>query len=122
MPAVAVIGASTDRSKFGNKAVRAYAAQGWTVYPVHPKEAAIEGIPAFASIRDVPGPVDRVALYVGPQIGVALLDDIKAKGAMELFVNPGAESDELMRKADALGLNPILGCALSAIGVRSTSL
>ena len=61
---VAVIGASSDRTKFGNKAVRAYLKHGWTVYPIHPKEKTIEGVAAFASIRDVPPGVQRIALYV----------------------------------------------------------
>ena len=54
MKSVAVIGASADRSKFGNKAVRAYLTRGFTVYPVNPKETTIEGLPAFASIDAVP--------------------------------------------------------------------
>jgi len=54
MKSVAIIGASADQSKFGNKAVRAFQQQGYEVYPVNPKATEIEGLPAFASIRDVP--------------------------------------------------------------------
>ncbi len=54
MQTAAVIGASNDRRKFGNKAVRAFARQGYDVYPVNPKETEIEGRPAFKSIRDLP--------------------------------------------------------------------
>ena len=49
MPAVAVIGASNDRAKYGNRAVRAYKRQGWTVYPVNPGLATVEGLPSFAT-------------------------------------------------------------------------
>ena len=42
---IAIIGASADRAKFGNKAVRAFLQQGYTVYPVNPKETRIEGLP-----------------------------------------------------------------------------
>jgi acyl-CoA synthetase (NDP forming) len=60
MPSVAVIGASADRRKYGNKAVRAYLRQGWTVYPVNSHEPTIEGLPAYRSMRDLPAAPDRV--------------------------------------------------------------
>ena len=47
MPTVAILGASADRSKFGNKAVRAFLARGYTVYPVNPKGGEIEGLAAY---------------------------------------------------------------------------
>lgn len=118
MPTVAVIGASNQRNKYGNKAVRAYQRQGWTVYPVNPTESTVEGLPAFATVEAIPGPVDRAALYVPPQVGVALLEGVARKGIRELFVNPGAESDELLATADRLGLEAIQACAIVDIGER----
>ena len=119
MPSVAVIGASSARHKFGNKAVRAYLRQGWTVYPVNPNETTVEGLPAFPSLAALPGPVDRVSLYVPPAVGVALLDEIHDRQpAAELWVNPGAESDELLEKAERLGLTPIQACSIVDIGER----
>src|SRR5687767_2294292 len=107
MPSVAIVGASSARHKFGNKAVRAYLRQGWTVYPVNPSEQTIEGLRVYPSLDAIPGAVDRVSIYVPASIGVTLLEAIKAKGPSEFFVNPGAESDELISRAEALGLNPI---------------
>jgi predicted CoA-binding protein len=118
MPTVAVIGASRERGKYGNRAVRAYQRQGWTVYPVNPNEREVEGLPAFRSITDIPGPVDRATIYVPPQVGLELLPAIKAKGVGELFVNPGAESDELIAEAQRLGLDPIMACSIVDIGER----
>ncbi|HMF39551.1 MAG TPA: CoA-binding protein [Polyangia bacterium] len=118
MPTVAVIGASNAPHKFGNKAVRAYRRQGWTVYPVNPNEATVEGLPVYATIADVPGPVDRVSMYVPPSVGITLLDAIKAKGAGELFLNPGSESDALIARATELGLDPIQACSIVDIGER----
>jgi predicted CoA-binding protein len=118
MPSVAIIGASNVREKYGNKAVRAYLRQHWTVYPVNPNEATIEGLPTFRSITDIPGPVDRASLYLPPQIGLGVLDGIKQKGVKELYVNPGAESEELMAKAERLGLDPIWACSIVEIGER----
>lgn len=116
MPTVAVIGASTDRRKYGNKAVRAYLKDGWTVYPVNPNEAQVEGLKCYASILDIPGPVDRATLYVPPSVGIHLLEQIAQKGVAELYVNPGADSPELLEKARELGLQPIVACSILAIG------
>ena len=118
MPNVAVIGASNDRAKYGNKAVRAYLRQGWTVYPVNLQETTIEGLPAFAHLEDIPAPLDRVALYVPAAVGIGLLPAIARRRGVALFVNPGAESDELLAEADRLALDPIQACAIVDIGER----
>lgn len=115
---IAIIGASTDRSKYGNKAVRAFMDGGWTVYPVNPKADTVEGLKAYASIRDVPEPVDRVSMYVPPAVGKAMLDDIAAKHPGELFFNPGSEDEEIMRLARDMGLNAINACSIVNIGLR----
>jgi predicted CoA-binding protein len=118
MPAVAVIGASSAPHKFGNKAVRAYLRQGWTVYPVNPNESVIEGLPSFPSVTAIPGPVDRASLYLPPELGLGLLEEIQRKGIRELWVNPGAESDALIARAEELGLDPIQACSIVDIGER----
>jgi predicted CoA-binding protein len=118
MPTVAIIGASSHRHKYGNRAVRAYLRQGWTVYPVNPNEPMVEGLKTFPTITDIPGPVDRVALYVPPAVGETLLEGIAEKRPGEFFVNPGAESDTLLAKAERLGLHPIQACAIVDIGER----
>jgi uncharacterized protein len=118
VPSVAVIGASNNPAKYGNKAVRAYRRQGWTVYPVNPNEPTVEGLATFPAVESIPGPVDRAALYVPPHVGVGLLAGIARKGVPELFVNPGAESDQLLDTAERLGLNAVQACAIVDIGER----
>ena len=66
MKTIAIIGASVDRSKFGNKAVRVFLRQGYTVYPFNPKEERIEGLPVFKSIPDVPVRPNRPAHVPAP--------------------------------------------------------
>jgi len=118
MPSVAVIGASNDRTKYGNRAVRAYRRQGWTVYPVNLQAGDIEGLPAYQRIEDLPAGIDRYALYVPPAVGLTLLGAIAARRPGELFVNPGAESDALIAEAERLGLAPIQACSIVDIGER----
>jgi hypothetical protein len=115
---IAIVGASTDRSKYGNKAVRAFKQGGWTVYPVNPAAREVEGLPGYASVKDVPEPIDRVSMYVPAKIGKTMLPDIAAKKPKEFFLNPGSEDDELVEQARSLGLNPIQACSIVNIGLR----
>ncbi len=114
---VAIIGASADRSKYGNKAARAFQQQGYTVYPVNPRETEIEGLPAFKSIRDVPVRPEMISVYVPPPVLLKILPDIAAKGCDELWLNPGTESDEVLAEAGRLGLKVIQACSIVGVGV-----
>lgn len=114
MKTVAVIGASNDRLKFGNKAVRAYQARGYQVFPINPRETAIEGLPAFRSISDIPVRPDLVSVYLSPSILLPVLSEIARKGCDELWLNPGTESDAVLARAEELGLNVIQACSLVA--------
>ncbi len=118
MPTVAIVGASADRSKFGNKSVRAHAAQGYQVFPINPKGGEIEGFQAYERLADVPvARLDRISMYVPPAVGMKLLDEIAAKGCDELWLNPGSDSDELADAARGRGLNPIIACSIVDVGV-----
>jgi predicted CoA-binding protein len=113
---VAVIGASSNRSKFGNRAVRAFRQQGYTVIPINPNEQEVEGLKSYASVLDVPGPIDMASLYLPPAIGAQVIGEIAQKGIAEVWLNPGAESDELIARARALNIQPIVACSIVAIG------
>lgn len=117
MPTIAIIGASADRSKFGNKAVRAFVQRGYTVYPVNPKETHIEGLPAFKSIADVPVRPNLISVYLPPPVLLKVLPDIAAKGCDEFWLNPGTESEEVIAAAEKLGLNIIQACSIVGIGI-----
>lgn len=113
---VAVVGASSDRRKFGNKALRAFQAEGYRVIPINPHEAAIEGIRAYRSVLDVPDTIDMATVYVQPEVGVRLLTEFDRKRIPEIWINPGAESPELLDAAKRLKLNVITACSIVAIG------
>jgi predicted CoA-binding protein len=113
---VAVIGASNNRRKFGNRAVRAFTRQGYTVVPIHPHEREVEGLKAYGSVLDVPGPIDMASFYVPPSIGEQVIEEVARKGIAEVWLNPGAESDTLVARARALSIQPIVACSIIAIG------
>ena len=113
---VAVVGASTDRHKFGNRAVRAFQAQGYEVIPVNPHHESIEGLRSYRSVLDVPGPIDMATVYVPPEVGQTLLEEFERKGIPEVWFNPGSESDAIMAEGTRRGLNLILACSVIGIG------
>src|SRR3982750_1717275 len=113
---VAVIGASSNRNKFGNRAVRAFRQQGYTVVPINPNEPEVEGLKTYASVLDVPGTIDMASVYLPPEVGLLVIDEIARKGIPEVWLNPGAESDALIARAKALHIQPIVACSIVAIG------
>ena len=113
---VAVIGASSNRRKFGNRALRAFRQQGYTVVPINPHEKEIEGLKAYPSVLDVPGPIDVATVYLAPEVGEQVIEEIARKKIPEVWLNPGAESDALIARARALRIQPIVGCSIVGIG------
>ena len=116
-PTIAIIGASADRSKFGNKAVRAYVQAGYDVYPIHPSATEIEGLPVYRTVADLPvSRLDRASIYLAPAIGLKLLPELTKLPIDEIYLNPGADSPEVVALAHELGLNAIQACSLIAAG------
>jgi uncharacterized protein len=116
-PTVAILGASTDRAKFGNKSVRAHLRAGYDVFPVNPKADSIEHLKAFASLREIPvEQLDRISVYLPPAVGMAVLPEIAAAGAREVWFNPGSATADLLEKARALGINAVSGCSIVDVG------
>ena len=116
MKTVVIIGASSNRDKFGNKALRSFARQGYNVIPINPTEAEVEGHKAYASVLDVPGTIDMATIYVPGAIGVQVMDDLAKKGIPEVWLNPGADDRQVVEKARSLGLKTVIHCSIIAIG------
>lgn len=112
-----IVGASSNPRKYGNKAVRAYRRAGHEVIPVNPNEDMVEGLATYADVREVPPPVDRVTFYIPAAIGFGVLRSLGQRGDIrEVWLNPGAESPELIAEARRLGITPILACSIVDIG------
>ncbi|HXU46597.1 MAG TPA: CoA-binding protein [Thermoanaerobaculia bacterium] len=117
MQTIAVLGASHDRRKYGNKCVRAYAHAGYRVFPIHPTETEVEGFPAFAKLAEIAEPLDRISVYLPPPITLSMLPDIAAKGAGEVWFNPGSADTRVLEEARRRGLSIRPGCSIVDIGL-----
>lgn len=113
---VAVIGASADRNKYGNKALRAFRHRGYSVVPINPNEKKVEGLTAYASVADYPKAIDEATVYVPPDVGVRVMEELARKGVKKVWLNPGADDPAVVARAEALGLEPIQRCSIRAIG------
>ena len=115
---IAIVGASADRERFSNKAVRAFVEEGYTVFPVHPKEEMIEGLKAYKSVKDVPGKVDFVSVYLNPEISlkIGLAKQLKEKGIKAAILNPGAGSEELVKSLEKEGIKVLQECSIRGLG------
>jgi len=117
-PTVAILGASSDRTKFGNKSLRAHLHGGYEVYPVNPKADRIEGLASYASLAAVPADqLDRISVYLPPAVGLRVLPEIAAAQAREVWFNPGSATPELLQRARALGVNAIASCSIVDLGL-----
>lgn len=117
MKRVAVLGASPDHRKFGNKSVRAHVQAGWEVYPVNPRAEPVEGLKAYRSLAEVPVPVERISVYLPPPVSLELLPEIAAKGASEVWFNPGAADAAVLERARELGVPAIDACSIVDLGL-----
>lgn len=116
----AVVGASKDRAKYGNKVLRAYLQDGRRVHPINPTADAVEGLPAFADIGAVPEAVHGISVITPPAVTERIVEQAAAAGIEHVWMQPGSESDTAVARAEAAGMNVIAGgpCLLVAIGFR----
>ena len=119
---IAIIGASSNREKFGNKAVRAYISKGWVVFPINPREDFIEDIKCYKSIKDLRQKPDRISIYLPPTITLTIIPELKGLLVKEVVLNPGAESDELIAAMKKSGITPLLICSIRDIGIDPDTL
>ena len=97
--------------------VRAHQRAGYDVYPVNPHAAEIEGLTAYPDLASVPvAKLDRISVYLPPDVTRRMLPAIAAKGAAEVWFNPGSADEALLAEAEALGLNAIFACSIIGAG------
>jgi uncharacterized protein len=118
MSSIAILGASNNRRKFGNIAVRAYAENGFDVYPVNPRESDIEGHLVYPFVNQIPAYLDRVSVYLPPEKFLPVLDELAEINIGELWLNPGSDAPEVVDKALSLGFDVHCGCSIIDIGLN----
>ena len=116
----AVVGASQDRSKYGNKVLRAYLQTNRSVYPVNPSAAEVEGLRAYPSLAGLPEKVHGISVITPPSVAESIVEQADELGIKNIWMQPGAESDAAIRRAERLGMNVIAGgpCLLVVLGYR----
>ena len=92
---IALIGASNDRSKYGNKIYRDLRNKGYKVTPINPKEKKIEGDRAYSSIEEIKELPDIANFVVPPPVAMKIAQNITNLGIKHLWFQPGSESKEL---------------------------
>ena len=114
----AVVGASTDRDKYGNKVLRCYMQHGREVYPINPKEPEVEGLQAYPSLAALPVKPRGISIITPPAVTERVVREAAALGVRHLWMQPGAESIEAIQAAESLGLDVIAGgpCLLVVLG------
>jgi predicted CoA-binding protein len=116
----AVVGASNDRSKYGNKVLRCYQQHGLPVVGVNPKLTEVEGARCVPSLRDVGPPAVAVSVVAPPAAAASIVADAQAAGVRHLWFQPGAEQEQAIAAARAAGIEVIAHgpCVLVALGYR----
>ncbi len=122
MKSIAVIGASANREKFGNKCVRAYKQLGWRVFPVNPKENEVEGLKCYSSVLQLPVVPDRVSIYLPPQVTLSIIPELAEAGIKSVVLNPGAESAELVSALSGQKIFAEQRCSIRMEGIDPESL
>jgi predicted CoA-binding protein len=115
-----VVGASSDREKYGNKVLRVYLQQGKRVIPVNPKEHVIEGVACVASVSELPPQVKSISVVTPPHVTEQVVELAIAKGVESIWMQPGAESHAAVEKCRKGGINVIAdgSCILVVLGYR----
>ena len=117
-PAFGVVGASTNRQKYGNKVLRCYQQNGRKVIPVNPNEPEIEGIPCVATISDLPPDVESISMITPPAVTAKLVPLALEKGIKNIWMQPGAEHPDAVALCRERGINVIAdgSCVLVVMG------
>lgn len=116
--AFGVVGASEDRSKYGNKVLRCYQMNNKVVVPVNPKAETIEGLKCVSSVSDLPDTVKSISVITPPAVTEKVVDAALARGITNIWMQPGAESDAAIARCKAAGVNLIAdhSCLLVVLG------
>ncbi|HOA80175.1 MAG TPA: CoA-binding protein [Defluviitaleaceae bacterium] len=111
----AVVGATTDKDKYGYKIYKELKEAGYKVYPISPKYEEIDGDKAYKSLRDLPEKPEVVDFVVNPKIGIGIVKECAQLGIENIWLQPGTVSEEILEFAKEKGINAVEACVLVAL-------
>lgn len=116
----AVVGASSNREKYGNKVLRAYLQANRKVFAINPNEQEVEGAPSYPDLASLPEAVDAISIITRPAVTEKIIEQAAAAGIHHVWMQPGAESPRALERAEELGMNAIGGgpCLLVTLRYR----
>ena len=92
---IALVGASTDRNKYGNKILLDLLSKNYNVVPINQKECNIAGLKAYTKVQDLPSRPSIINFVVPPEIGLDITKELVEEDYDHFWYQPGAESEDL---------------------------
>jgi len=116
--AFGVVGASSNRQKFGNRILRCYMQHGKRAIPVNPNETEIEGVACVKDVENLPAEVKSISMITPPAVTEQLVPRAIARGIENIWMQPGAESPAAVALCREKGINVIAdgSCLLVVLG------
>jgi predicted CoA-binding protein len=115
---VAIVGLSTDPEKASSAIARIMIDAGYDVIPVHPKATEILGRKAYATLADIPFPVDIVDVFRPSDETPGIAQQAVDIGAKTVWLQLGIASDDARRIATDAGLRYVEDTCIGATTVR----
>lgn len=108
----AVVGASLDEQKYGNRIYHSLRNAGYTVYPVNPKGGEIEGAKIYPSLADLPRPPEVIDIVVPPPVTEKVVKEAHELGLNRVWMQPGAESEAAIDYCEENGMEVVHGTCI----------
>ena len=103
----AVVGATDNEEKFGYKILKMMRKAGYKVFAVNPGVDQILGEKCYSSLKDLPVKPDAVDFVVPPKIGEGIVAECAELGINNVWLQPGANADNVVEAAKSKDLNVI---------------
>ena len=112
---IAVVGASSNPERPSNGVMRRLKACGYTVVPVNPHETNVLGERAYASVAEVPVPIDIVDVFRRPEYTPAIADAAVKAGARVLWLQSGIVNEDAAARAAQGGLTVVMDACIATL-------
>jgi predicted CoA-binding protein len=120
-PVIAVVGATDNPRKYGNRIYLDLKDKGFRVYPVNATRATVDGDPVFVTLAELPETPDIVNFVVPPTRTLRVLEQAKDLGFTTVWVQPGAENEDVMDYLEEHDFDYLANaCIMVRARVRST--